>query len=102
MNPATIRYKTDFPLVTIGPASERQIVVDPKISGGSDTSRHEHGFGDLVYLTHGTITAGTGVPLHPHQDLDVMPLMHRKPVPRRHPLPRRVLPRTGSLAPSSR
>ena len=74
MNSPKIRYKNDFPVVTIGSATETRLVVDAKISDGQ-RPEYASGLGDFVYMAHGVMEAGTGVPLHPHENLDVISVM---------------------------
>lgn len=68
-----IIHYNDVPQSGFAGIIERRMVLNPSYwSNSKDRSDISHGLGDFIYLALGQFLPNDGVPLHPHNDVDIV------------------------------
>lgn len=75
MNTSKIRIidKDKLPLGGFAGIVETRMVLSPKLWPQAKLNNQvSHGLGDFIYLAYGYFKPGEGVPIHPHNDVDIV------------------------------
>lgn len=63
----------DLPLGGFAGIVERKMVLSPEVWQEAQSDKSiSHGLGDFIYLANGHFKPSEGVPIHPHQDVDIV------------------------------
>lgn len=79
MTNSTLRiiHREDLPLGGFAGIVETQMVKSPKVwSNAAQRQDISHGLGDFIYLASGYFKPHDGAPVHPHNDVDIVSVIH--------------------------